>query len=163
MNTKKQNKKKKGFTLIELIIVIAIIAILAAIAIPNFLSIQRKAKIKADVASAKTIYDAASTAVAENKIIPGATEVKLTLGIDGKITPTPDTAKDDANALKDNLQTIPTAQSVKNGTFNVTIKADPTTSKPIIEVSIGDTGVYPTTAENGPYDLSNNDGSSAAS
>ena len=48
MNTKKQNKKKKGFTLIELIIVIAIIAILAAIAIPNFLSIQRKSKVKAD-------------------------------------------------------------------------------------------------------------------
>ncbi len=42
MFLRKQNKKKKGFTLIELIIVIAIIAILAAIAIPNFLSIQRK-------------------------------------------------------------------------------------------------------------------------
>ncbi|WP_415337503.1 prepilin-type N-terminal cleavage/methylation domain-containing protein, partial [Clostridium perfringens] len=45
MSLRKQNKKKKGFTLIELIIVIAIIAILAAIAIPNFLSIQRKARV----------------------------------------------------------------------------------------------------------------------
>ena len=54
----KIGKRKKGFTLIELIIVIAIIAILAAIAIPNFLAIQRKARVKADIATGKTIYDA---------------------------------------------------------------------------------------------------------
>lgn len=49
---------KYGFTLIELLIVVAIIGILAAIAVPNFLNAQQRAKISKVVSELRSVKDA---------------------------------------------------------------------------------------------------------
>ncbi|WP_241758516.1 type IV pilin protein [Myxococcus landrumensis] len=51
-------KKKGGFTLIELMIVVAIIGILAAIAIPNFIRFQAKSKQSEAKTNLKAIFTA---------------------------------------------------------------------------------------------------------
>jgi len=59
MLSKLRSKKgTKGFTLIELMIVVAIIGILAAIAIPNFLKFQAKSKTSEAKTNLKGIYTA---------------------------------------------------------------------------------------------------------
>jgi|TARA_Y100000294_G_scaffold123262_1_gene114606 type IV pilus assembly protein PilA len=58
--------REKGFTLIELMIVVAIIGILAAIAIPNFMRYQAKAKQSEAKANLGAIYTSQVTYQAEN-------------------------------------------------------------------------------------------------
>lgn len=60
-------RSKKGFTLMELLIVVAIIAILAAIAIPTFASSLQKARDAADQANGRSLY----AAVALNEMTEG--------------------------------------------------------------------------------------------
>ena len=59
---------RKGFTIVELVIVIAVIAILAAVLIPTFVSLNKKAKIAADTQLAKNLNTALTMADAENKV-----------------------------------------------------------------------------------------------
>ena len=48
-------KSKKGFTLVELIIVIAILGIIALIAVPSLTGVQKRSQINADIRTAEQI------------------------------------------------------------------------------------------------------------
>lgn len=114
-------KKKKGFTLVELIIVIAIIAILAAIAIPKFGQIRENSNVKADIATAKNIQTAVTAAVANGDIDLDTDSVTLTDVLDTTTVPT---AK---------------AKTEKGNAFSASVSADGE-----VTVKAGDTEILPT-------------------
>ena len=51
-------RKRRGFTIVELVIVIAVIAILAGVLIPTFVSVIKKANVASDTSLVKNINDA---------------------------------------------------------------------------------------------------------
>lgn len=66
----KRYKYRFGFTLIELLIVVAIIGILAAIAVPNFLNAQIRAKISRAVSDMKMLETALEMYKLDNNVYP---------------------------------------------------------------------------------------------
>ena len=70
-----RNTNKKGFTIVELVVVVAVIAILAAVLIPTVSGIIKKANIASDTAVAKNMNAALAEYTAENGEPESFTEV----------------------------------------------------------------------------------------
>ena len=68
------NARRAAFTLIELLIVVAIIGILAAIALPNFLEAQTRAKVAKVHAELRSLATAIETYCVDNDVYPEGTD-----------------------------------------------------------------------------------------
>ena len=77
---KKNNKK--GFTIVELVIVIAVIAILAAVLIPTFSSVIKKAKVNNDIQLVRNLNTALATDNKKHKTMQSALDAAAKFGYD---------------------------------------------------------------------------------
>ena len=74
---KLKKRKKSGFTLIEMVVVIAIVVIVAAIAIPQALKAVNKAKASTDVANARTYAGQIMNKVADGEELEAKTKTLI--------------------------------------------------------------------------------------
>lgn len=102
----KNIKKNKGFTLIEIMIVVMIIGILLAIAVPNFVRARDTSRASTCVANLKQIDSAKEQYAMENRLGSGATVTQ-------------------ANIVSNYIRTMPACAS--GGTYAIgTVGANPT-------------------------------------
>ena len=117
---KKTNKK--GFTIVELVIVIAVIAILAGVLIPTFTSVTNRAKESAALQKARTAYTAITVydidAEEANKVgddyiinVDGFNFVVA----DGELATAPSTAQYDFTANYDAKTFTPALEDLADG------------------------------------------------
>ena len=118
MISKLLKKNKKGFTLMEMLIVVAIIAVLVAIAIPTFNASLNKARIATDEANIRAGYASTLAAVLTSDFdVEQATDATVTyfLRADGNVDKV-DAATGDSYACKATNNTETTVGGVKVGT-----------------------------------------------
>ncbi|MDK2585943.1 type II secretion system protein [Romboutsia sedimentorum] len=115
----KNKKRKPGFTLVEMVIVVTILGILSSLGFMKFGQVQENAKLNSDYVAASSLATATNLALSDNKIKVG-----------DKVTP---------QILKDHeyISTVPKSQS-KDADFEIAIEKDSQ-----VTVKVGAVVFYP--------------------
>ena len=116
MISKLLKKNEKGFTLMEMLIVVAIIAVLVAIAIPTFNSSLNRAKAATDAANIRAGYASVMLDILNNDI---TTDKTYQLNKDGSVSET--TATNAYNTLGKGAATEMAGISVAAGETGKTV------------------------------------------
>jgi type IV pilus assembly protein PilA len=111
-----KKNKKKGFTLMELIIVLAVMAIIAAIAIPSFNGVRENSKVSSDKQSCETIQRMVKVYVADGTL----SDCTFTISANGENSLTADSIQ--YTTIKSALSGIKAPQSkAADNHYTVTI------------------------------------------
>lgn len=134
-STQIYSNKNRGFSLIELIIVIAIMATLISILAPQYLKYVEKSRIAADETTMDGIYNACTVAIADKSYYDIKNGDKIVWDSNGTITitATGTSGVGFADALQEYLNTSTTIVKIKSvqyqvkAPYSVTINIDNST------------------------------------
>ncbi|OEE70538.1 hypothetical protein A1OO_01840 [Enterovibrio norvegicus FF-33] len=124
-------RKQKGFSLIELLIVVGIIGALTAIAVPTYQALQEKSEVVAGIGTLKNLRSVIDSDIIDSKGFISDANLTANYGIDTEVKATPDATNKNAGKIETSKVNIFIAQYSRTnaGTwtcnYNATSFADP--------------------------------------